>query len=223
MNDTSTPSPHPLAVLCDLDGTLVDTERAWLDAISRGMHQLGHTVDDHTVASLEGATLEQASDLLINAYGLTHSPAALGELFESMTLGAFADSVQWRPGAEALLTDFARAGIPLALVTSSTKRWVDVITAQLDFSMFAHFVTADDVAHTKPHPTPYLVGAGLLGIAPERCIVFEDSRVGLEAALAAGCTSVLVREGREDWAQRATVHVPSLTDLNAQWVTNQLA
>ena len=52
--------------------------------------------------------------------------------------------------------------------------------------------TRDDVAHPKPHPGVYLEAARRLGVAPERCIAFEDSNIGLTAAHAAGAMAFMV-------------------------------
>mgnify|MGYP006173015307 CR=1 FL=1 len=57
---------------------------------------------------------------------------------------------------------------------------------------FRTVVTFDDVRHPKPAPEPYLLAARLLGVSPARCLVFEDSEAGAEAAHRAGCVVVQV-------------------------------
>ena len=66
--------------MCDLDGTLVDTERSWLDAVRRSVRELGHDIDDATLLQYEGATLEQASSRIVAAYEVSRSAAAIAEL-----------------------------------------------------------------------------------------------------------------------------------------------
>ena len=73
---------------------------------------------------------------------------------------------------------------------------------------FAHIVTVDEVTHAKPHPEPYLLAASLLGLSPARCLVFEDSEAGSEAAHRVGMVVVQVpdvvpSEGK--WAHHLAV------------------
>jgi HAD superfamily hydrolase (TIGR01509 family) len=62
--------------------------------------------------------------------------------------------------------------------------------------LFRAVVTADDVVHGKPAPDMFLLAAKLLGLAPERCLVFEDAVLGLQAARAAGMQVVHVPSRR---------------------------
>lgn len=221
-SENLTHSTVELAVMCDLDGTLVDTERFWLDAVRRTIGELGFEIDDVSLLQYEGATLEQASIRILAAYEVLCSAAELVGLLEDTTLAALEGNIEWRPGAAEMLRALADAGVPLALVTSSNQRWVEAVARHVDLSMFAHVVTADDVTATKPNPAPYLLGAELLGVAPERCVVFEDSRVGTEAALAAGCVSVLVQPTSESWAERVHATAHSLLGIDRAWVAGAL-
>jgi len=73
------------------------------------------------------------------------------------------------------------------IVTSATERLARSRLAFAGIPVPEHIVTADMVAHGKPHPEPYLKGAKILGLAPEDCIVIEDSSSGAKAGHAAGC------------------------------------
>lgn len=216
------PSPVELAVMFDLDGTLVDTEQAWLDAVRRSIRALGYDIDDAALLQYEGATLEQASCRIIGAYDVDQPAAVIATLLEDTTLEALEGNIEWRPGAEALLAELASAGVPMALVTSSTRRWLDTVARHVDLSAIAHFVTADDIAFTKPHPAPYLRGAELLGVLPQHCVVFEDSHVGTEAALAAGCVSVLVQPSGEAWTELVHAIAPTFVGIDRVWVAGAL-
>ena len=83
--------------------------------------------------------------------------------------------------------------IPLAVVSGSTK---ESVTASLNsvklLDRFDTLVCAGDYERSKPDPEPFLTAAHRLGIAPESCLVFEDTEMGIQAATAAGMASVKV-------------------------------
>ena len=97
-----------------------------------------------------------------------------------------------RPGAEALLDDLVAAGVPCALVSSSPRRLVDAVLASVGGDHFTTTIAGDEVPRTKPDPDPYLQAARQLGVEPSRCVVLEDSPVGVAAAEAAGCVVIAV-------------------------------
>jgi sugar-phosphatase len=98
------------------------------------------------------------------------------------------EGLQVLPGVESLL-----AGLPVGswtVCTSATKRLARVRMEHAGLTPPKRFITADMVAHGKPHPEPYLRGAELLGFAPGRCVVFEDAPAGCAAGKAAGCVVI---------------------------------
>lgn len=92
------------------------------------------------------------------------------------------------PGVRELL-----AALPAdrwTVVTSATERLARIRLAAGAIPIPRRLVTAEHVTRGKPHPEPFLAGTGLLGIAPDDCVVFEDSYSGAKAGRAAGCTVV---------------------------------
>ncbi|MFI0513591.1 HAD-IA family hydrolase [Streptomyces sp. WSLK1-5] len=175
------------AVLFDMDGTLVDTERLWWEAVEQVAARplteadrpdvLGRPVE-HTAAWLAASTGTPA--------------AALAETLHR----EFADRVRTgavpRPGALDLLDALARERIPTALVTASPRAVADTVLAALGASRFAVSVTADDTEHTKPAPDPYLAACRALGLQPSGCVAVEDTETGVRSAEAAGCAVLAV-------------------------------
>ena len=206
-------------MLFDLDGTLVDSERLWLDAIRDRLERIDGPVSPARVAEFEGlSTVDAARALIAIAELPTHETVVATEL-EDRTMAAFAGRLPWVKGAEQALASLRRAGIPLALVTSSTRRWVAAVAEDVCLGTFDVVVTADDVRHTKPNAEPYLRATRLLGVDPRDCLVFEDSAVGVEAAVAAGCRVVHVRSGHHD-APRTTHSIPDLRCVTPRWVAS---
>jgi HAD superfamily hydrolase (TIGR01509 family) len=186
--------PLPAALLFDMDGLLVDTERTWFAVETELMAGLGAPWGEEHQAALVGGPLEKSV-----LYMLDHadrpdvSPDQLAQaLLEGMVRHLRAGPVRWQPGAERLLAQAAEAGVPCALVSSSLRPVVDAVLAAIGTEHFAVTVSGDDVAQTKPNPDPYLLAAELLGVDPVRCVALEDSETGATSAVAAGCLTVVV-------------------------------
>jgi len=181
-----------------MDGTLVDTEGLWCDAVERVAAQLGRPLRESDQPEVLGRSVEHTAGWLA---GLTGAPAAgvAAELHRE-----FADRIRGgivpRPGAIGLLDALARDGVPVALVTASPRAVADTVLEALGAGRFAASVTADDTARTKPAPDPYLAACRALGVDPARCVAVEDTPTGVTSAEQAGC---------------AVLAVPSLAPIDA--------
>ncbi|MFF3026507.1 HAD family hydrolase [Microbacterium sp. NPDC057944] len=209
---------RPAAVLFDLDGTLVDSERLWLDVIRERMAGIRRPLSSEHLGGFEGLSSIEAARRLIELGEPSTSETGLAAELEGRTIASFAGRLSWIAGADTALGALREAGIPLALVTSSTERWVAAVAESIPLGSFDVVVTADDVRHTKPHPEPYLRATALLAVTPADCVVFEDSAVGVEAALAAGCRVVQVRAEAGDAASAPLTRIPDLRRVTAKWV-----
>lgn len=97
------------------------------------------------------------------------------------------------PGVIELITSAKEAGLKLAIGSSSPLSWVGSLAKRLEiFDLFDVIVTRDDVSRTKPSPEIFQLAAKKLDVAPEHCVVLEDSLNGLVAAKAAGIRSVWI-------------------------------
>ncbi|MCI1019106.1 HAD family phosphatase [Microbacterium sp. C5A9] len=213
------------AVLSDMDGTLLDTERTWLLVIERFVTERSPAVPSapaavavsvaDIVAAAEGLDLVGAATLLHTRLRLPEPIAEVAADLDRRSLEAYSHDVTWRPGAERLLHALSAAEVPVALVTSSPRHWVDRFALSVDLSSFRATVTADDATRLKPAPDPYLQAAAALGLPARHCIALEDSLVGATAALAAGCTTVVI--GDSTRARPGGVHaVRSMLDLDVR-------
>ncbi|HEY5184527.1 MAG TPA: HAD family phosphatase [Actinomycetes bacterium] len=180
------------AVLFDMDGLLVDTEHTWFVAERTVMAELGADWDEADQAHTVGGPMERATRYMAEKAG-SDLPwqAVAGRLIDAMA-DLLVHGADHRPGAQALLDDLVAAGVPCALVSSSPRRLVDAVLASVGGDHFTTTIAGDEVPRTKPNPDPYLQAARHLGVQPSRCVVLEDSPVGIAAAEAAGCVVVAV-------------------------------
>jgi beta-phosphoglucomutase family hydrolase len=91
------------------------------------------------------------------------------------------------PGVAEFLFRLRDAGVPFSVGSSTHRENIDTILSVLGFTgLFSGIVTAEDVKQGKPHPDVFLKAAEAIGRRPEKCVVFEDALVGIEAARAGG-------------------------------------
>jgi beta-phosphoglucomutase family hydrolase len=101
--------------------------------------------------------------------------------------------IQALPGVAECLGELSKRQIPCAIGSSTHRLNIDTILSVLGLeNYFAAIVTAEDVSRGKPDPEVFLAAAGRIGVAPNRCVVFEDALVGIEAAHRGGMKVVAV-------------------------------
>jgi HAD superfamily hydrolase (TIGR01509 family) len=179
----------PAAVLWDMDGTLVDTEPFWLQAEADLVHSFGGTWTHEDGLTLVGSGLWRSAKVL-QGRGVELTDLEIIDHLTDRVLEQIDSGVPWRPGARELLTSVREAGIPTALVTMSIKRMAEHVASLVPFDGFDFVVAGDDVAHSKPHPEPYLHAARLLGVDAVDCVAIEDSTTGLASAVASGAATI---------------------------------
>ncbi|MHA3703400.1 HAD family hydrolase [Jatrophihabitans sp. YIM 134969] len=182
------------AVLFDMDGTLVDSEKVWDVSLLRLADHLGGELTPQLRASLVGSSLPATIATLHAAFGVADSvdPATSAAYLLDETAVLFREEIEWRPGAKELLTELDAAGVPMALVTATVRRLTDLILDAIGRHWFTATVCGDEVEHQKPAPDPYRRAAELLGANPLHCAAIEDSENGTRSAMAAGCATLTV-------------------------------
>jgi HAD superfamily hydrolase (TIGR01509 family) len=188
------------AILFDLDGTLIDTESIALAAGLAAFARHGHDVSRSFLESLIGKDNPTAERMTLATYPGVDI-AAVNRTLEASFAEEIERGLPLKPGAEVLLS---MASHPRAIVTSTGRPGAHRKLGIAGIAdAFTHVVTLDDVRAPKPDPEPYLLAASLFGVAPSRCLVFEDSETGAEAAHRAGCVVVQVPDvvpSRGRWA-----------------------
>ncbi|MBX6320680.1 MAG: HAD family phosphatase [Rhodospirillaceae bacterium] len=194
MNPTSAPTASGTtvfrAVLWDLDGTLIDTERVFFDVVAALCAGYGHRFDTAANAGLIGREGAATCDYLIERFDLPLSREALGAELSSRFLGSVGTE-HARTEAVALVRRLAARGVPQACVSNSPTPLIRHHLGLLGIeAAFACIVGRDEVARGKPHPDPYLLACRRLGLPAEACLAVEDTPTGVAAARAAGVTVI---------------------------------
>ncbi|WIA23378.1 hypothetical protein OEZ85_000140 [Tetradesmus obliquus] len=127
-------------------------------------------------------------------------------------VGCKAVAMPLRPGVRRLVEEAVAAGVPVAVCSTSNERAVSTIVRVMLGDKVASIMrvfAGDVVPKKKPDPAIYLLAAKELGVNPARCVVVEDSRIGLQAAKAAGMTCVVTKSSytqNEDFGSADAVH-----------------
>lgn len=186
-------SRHPAAVLFDMDGTLVDSEKLWDVALRELAAKYGGTLSDAARCAMTGTSMAVSMKILHDDLGQPWRDSAVSVAWiDVRILELFRTGLRWRPGALTLLRAVRAAGIPTALVTSSGRPLVEVALETLGRDSFDAVVCGDEVDANKPHPEPYLTAARLLDVPIGWCVAIEDSATGVASALAAGAAVLAV-------------------------------
>jgi len=182
-----------LALLFDFDGLIVDTESPSLAAWRWVYEQHGQELTMEKWSAAIGTI--GGFDAIGHLEELAGAPvddAVVSRRFEhELTL---VEAEELRPGIAEYLADAERLGLKKAIVSSSSRGWIDRHLHRLErLHGWDAIVTADgDQARAKPRPTLYLEAIGRLGVATAEAIAFEDSPNGVRAAKAAGIVCVAV-------------------------------
>jgi HAD superfamily hydrolase (TIGR01549 family) len=186
----------PAAVLFDLDGTLIDTYRLYLECYRRALEpHLGHAPSDEEIAARRPSSerrfltgwLGEEAGAACHADMRRH----YRDLYAAMTEGVY-------EGVPEMLAGLRSAGLRLGIVTGKGREAWDITRAATELGGFDVVITDDDVHAAKPDPGGLLAAARALGIAPAQAVYVGDSVVDMKAGRAAG-----MRIGAAMWSKTA--------------------
>jgi HAD superfamily hydrolase (TIGR01509 family) len=183
------------AVLFDMDGTLVDSEKLWDISLAALYEELGGRLTPEVRASMVGGSADDTIRTVYVDLGLEMDPAAMAESdrwLHDYTGELFDNGLPWCDGAEELLEALAAEGTPMALVTNTQRELTDRALNSIGRQYFSATVCGDEVPRGKPAPDAYQRAAALLGLPPSACLAIEDSVTGTAAAETAGCPVLVV-------------------------------
>ncbi|GAA3254284.1 HAD family hydrolase [Streptomyces lavendulae] len=176
-------------VIFDNDGVLVDSEPLANSILSAYLTEIGHpTTYEESLRDYMGAAVHRVHDLVFERTG-QRLPEEFDHTLQERISAGFARELKPVPGVTEVLAELSAQGVPYCLASSGTHERIRVGHRSAGLGEWFEeewIFSAEDVGRGKPAPDLFLHAADMMGVAPARCVVVEDSPLGVEAARAAG-------------------------------------
>ncbi|GHV95420.1 haloacid dehalogenase [Spirochaetia bacterium] len=187
---------HPKAVILDMDGLMLDTERPVLELWTIAGRNFGQEIPAEMTMRLIGTNDAGTRALFFNEYGNNFPYEKIRQETERLMAEKLErEGIALRPGLITLLDYLAGRNIPFAVATSTDRKtalWkLEKAGIRERFSLM---VCGDEIKNGKPAPDIFLAAAGRLGVSPAGCAGFEDSAPGLRGLYAAEIRSVFIKD-----------------------------
>ncbi|MGB9112157.1 MAG: HAD family phosphatase [Acidimicrobiales bacterium] len=180
------------AVVFDLDGVLLDSERVWDEARRGVVEQNGGQWRAEATGAMQGMSAREWSGYLRDRLLLDLDADRIVELVVGQVLARYEKALPTVPGASEVLEGLSRRW-PLALASSSNREVIDQVLALTGWAaLFRATVSSDEVARGKPFPDVYVETVRRLSEPTEACVAVEDSGNGIRSALAARLAVVAI-------------------------------
>ena len=204
------------AIILDLDGVICDTAHFHFLAWHRLAAEYGYELTQTDNEQLKGVSRADSLTFILGLANKTLSTEQFNEDLRRknewyLDLVKDMGPLDVLPGVPSFFAEVAARKIPLAL-GSASKNANMVLTRVGLIQAFDAIVDASQVSQGKPHPETFIKAAELLGIAPENCLVFEDSAAGVQAAISGGMKAVGI--GSAEDLPGAVIHVANLGEFD---------
>lgn len=174
------------AVVFDLDGVLVDSERTWDEVRRAVVAEHGGQWTEAATRAMQGMSTPEWARYLVDELGAQLTPERIAEVVVDEMAKSYADGPPVLPGAEDTVRAVAER-YPVAIASSSPPVLIKAFLDATDLTGLVRIaVSSEQVAAGKPAPDVYLRAAELLAVRPQTCAAVEDTTNGMRSAMAAG-------------------------------------
>lgn len=179
------------AAVFDLDGTLLDSLGMWQGLDGVFLKKRGLAVTPDYSAAVGAMSFREAAEYTVRRFGLSERPEMLIREWDGLAADAYERWIPLKPGAREFLLSLRDSGKKLGVATALSPRlYGPALRRNGVYGLFDAFADVQEVERGKGFPDLYLLVSERLGIAPKRCVVFEDVLPGIRGAKAAGMAAV---------------------------------
>lgn len=195
------------AILFDMDGLVLDTEKLYTRFWQEAAHALGYPMTKEQALGMRSLNRGAGLAKLQSYFGeAVDYDAIRGKRIELMDAFVEKEGVTLKPGIRELLAYVKEQGIRTAIATSSPlERTIQYLSSVGLEQSFDELVSGYMVEKGKPEPDIYLYAADKLGVKPSECLVLEDSPAGILAAHRAGCLPVMIPDQDQPTEETADI------------------
>ncbi len=181
------------ALILDMDGTMIDSERTIIRLWGDIARELGHMFDDAVMIATVGTTYEATEQAMLSAYPDAPHAQIRAEASRRFHILRDEGNIPLRPGLMNLLDAARERNLPVGVCTSTRRASAEATLAACGIlPRIGAMVCAGEAQAGKPDPAPYLLAAHRLGVEPKDCVAVEDSPSGARSALSAGMRVAVV-------------------------------
>ena len=204
------------AIIFDMDGVLVDSENAYLDLFRDFLAKHQKEIKEDILLKIVGADTRMTWNYMSMLWGPQDPPEYIRQLFHSEYPDEAVDYRDYLfPGIPDLLDQLKAQGYTLALASSSKKKAIHRMLKENELECYFNIiVSGEDFKESKPNPEIYHDTRAKLQLAPEECLIVEDSSYGIQAGKAAGMEVVAIKDTQFSFDQSAADYfIDKTTDL----------
>jgi len=215
---------EPSAVVFDLDGVLIESERVWDTARQEVVRDRGGTWHDSATTDMMGMSSKEWSSYMHDRLGVPMEPAEINDAVVDRVASTYESHLPLLPHAVETVRELATHW-PLGVASSSNRPVIELVFERAGVqACFDAIVSSEEVEHGKPAPDVYIAAARQLDVEPESCVAVEDSTNGIKAAVAAGMRTIAVPNRElppdDDVLKTADVVVSSLAEVTVDLVAS---
>ncbi|MCB1192935.1 MAG: HAD family phosphatase [Leptospiraceae bacterium] len=180
------------AILFDMDGLMIDTERLYFEAERELADRFQRELQEKTLWKMMGRNPLTAMQIFIDDLELSISAKDLLGIRDEIMERKLRTDMVTMPGLFEIINEF-HSKLKLAIVTGAPQKFLDITLENLKIeTYFDAFQTSDEIQNGKPNPEIYLKAIRKLKTLPQNCVVLEDSSNGARAGKNAGCYTIAI-------------------------------
>ena len=210
------------AVIYDLDDLMVDSNALHKKAHRQVFEQYDinpDNISDELKSKFIGMRIIDILKIIVEEFDLTVDPDEIRHQREKIFLKLVQNELAMMPGLIESLIFFKNHDFKIALASSGTKVYIEIVLAKFNLNHFFDvIVSGDDVIKGKPDPETFLIAAKKLQLPAAECLVLEDATNGILAAKVAGCQCFAIRNNKtaKQNLTKADRILNSLLEINSQ-------